>query len=365
MRYQDEPCCGCAVPLSPGADDIVVCPDCGAPMHRHCWQSEHACPLREHHGRTAAGEVFAWKPTVVPEQAPADPDDAPLDIRFDPETDAGIICPGCGCNCPPDATVCPDCGAKFSELAQSLRARFEQEAQRREQLMRESFPTYTVHGRSVTMGDEVAGEPMEEIALQLRGTRRSVTHYLERFESGPRLSWNWAAFLTGLFGPFWFFFRKLYRPGLLFGAVGLVATFAFLPTMGKVASGLEARFSPAVQQAMKSWQEGDEDGALQAQAEGMQAFKDVIWRHRAALSIKAAQIVLLAAAQGLLADTLLRRRIWANIARAREDSGEQRYGRHQMLIRMGGISFFSPMAWFWASHFLPQMIIELIAKLTG
>ena len=360
MRYQDEPCCGCAVPLNPGADDVVVCPDCGAPMHRACWQSENACPLRERHGA-----AFAWQPTIVREEAPPDPDDVPLDLRFDPERDTGVICPGCGCNCPPGTNVCPDCGARFSEFAQSLRARFEQENQRREQLMRENFPTYTVHGRDVTMGDEVAGEPMEEIALQLRGTRRSVTHYLERFEDGKKLSWNWAAFLPGLFGPFWFFFRKLYKPGLLFGAVGLIATLAFLPVMGRVSSGLETQYFPAAERMLQCLRDGDAKGAAAAQAESVQGFKDVIWRHRTALSIKAAQILLLAAAQGLLADTLLRRRIWANIARAREDSGEQRYGRHQMLIRMGGISFFSPMAWLWVSYFLPQMIIEFIAKLTG
>jgi len=357
MRYQKEPCCGCDVPLAPGADDIVVCPDCGAPMHRGCWQKEGACPLRAQHG-----ESFRWIPTVV-EEIPQE--DQPLDIRFDAKADAGVICPECGCNCEPGTNTCPDCGARFSEFAQSLRMQYEQEARRREQLLRENFPTYTVHGRDVTMGDEVAGQPMEEIALQLRGTRRSVTHYLERFEDDRKLSWNWAAFLLGLFGPFWFFFRKLYKPGLLFGAIGLIATFAFLPTMGKMGSGLETRYFPAAERLMKSLRDNDSEGAQAAQAESVQAFKDVVWRYRAAISIKAAQILLLAVAQGLLADSLLRRRIWANIARAREDGGEQRYGRHQMLIRMGGISLFSPMAWFWASWFLPQMIIELIAKLTG
>jgi len=356
MRYQNEPCCGCDVPLAPVADDIVVCPDCGAPMHRGCWQKKNACPLRGQHG-----EGFGWLPTIAEEISE---DDQPLDARLD-ETADGVICPECGCNCPPGTNVCLECGVRFNEFAQNLRAQYERETQRREQLLRENFPTYTVHGREVTMGDEVAGQPMEEIALQLRGTRRSVTHYLERFESDRKLSWNWAAFLVGLLGPFWFFFRKLYQPGLLFGAVGLIATFAFLPTMGKVISGFETRYFPAAQRMLDSLRGSDTEGALEAQAESVQAFKDVVWRYRTALSIKAAQILLLAVAQGLLADTLLRRRIWANIARAREDGGEQRYGRHQMLIRMGGISLFSPMAWFWASRFLPQMIIDLIAKLTG
>jgi len=355
MRYENEPCCGCGEPLAPGADDIVVCPDCGAPMHRACWQRENACPLREQHG-----EDFRWTPALAEEPPAEEPERSP-----GARAEAGVICPGCGGSCPPGTNTCPECGMKFSEFTQSLRAHYEQETQRREQLLRENFPTYTVHGRSVTMGDEVAGQAMEEIALQLRGTRRSVTHYLERFEADKKLGWNWAAFLVGLFGPFWFFFRKLYRPGLLFGAVGLIATLAFLPTMGKVAAGLDARYFPAAERMMQSIKGSDAEAARAAQAEGFRALKDVLWRHRVALSLKAAQILLLALAQGLLADPLLRRRVWANIARAREDSGEQRYGRHQMLIRMGGISLFSPMAWFWASYFLPQMIIDLITRLTS
>jgi|GEM_PF-1274418 len=360
MRYQNEPCCGCGEPLAPGADDIVVCPDCGAPMHRTCWQTESACPLREQHGAE-----FSWQPTLEPEPEPEPGDDEPLDLRFDEATEAGTICPACGCNCPPGTNTCPECGEHFSEFAQSVRARYEQEVQHREQQLKENFPTYTVHGRTVTMGDTVAEQPLEEIALQLRGSRRSVTHYLERFESNKKTNWNWAAFLTGLFGPFWFFFRKLYRPGLAFGAVALIASLAFMPTMGKIATELNEHYMPKMEQAIENIKADNMDAALTAQGKAMQAMKDVLWQHRLAISIKTVQVLLLAILQGLFADALLRRQIWANIVRAREESGGQRYSRHQMLVRMGGISFFSPVAWLWVSYFLPQIIIDLIVKLTS
>ena len=31
-------------------DDIVVCPECGAPHHRECWQKAGKCALEEFHG---------------------------------------------------------------------------------------------------------------------------------------------------------------------------------------------------------------------------------------------------------------------------------------------------------------------------
>ena len=358
MRYQNEPCCGCGEPLVPEADDIVVCPDCGAPMHRACWQKESACPLRGQHGAE-----FSWQPTLEPEPEPGD--DEPLDIRFDETTDAGVICPACGCNCPPGTNTCPECGEHFNEFAQSVRARYEQEVREREQQLKENFPTYTVHDRTVTMGDIVAEQPLEEIALQLRGSRRSVTHYLERFEDNKKLGWNWAAFFTGLFGPFWFFFRKLYQPGIIFGAIALIASLAFMPAAGKIVTGMNEHYMPKIEQAIESLKADDMDAALAAQDKAMQALKDVLWQNRLVISLKAAQVLLLAVLQGLFADALLRRQIWANIIRAREESGGQRYSRHQMLVRMGGISLLSPMAWFWVSYFLPQVIIELIARLTS
>ncbi len=38
-------------------DDIVYCPDCGAPVHRSCWHEKGECPYAHLHG-----EGFVWKP---------------------------------------------------------------------------------------------------------------------------------------------------------------------------------------------------------------------------------------------------------------------------------------------------------------
>ena len=54
-KYYGCPCEGCGKPLTL-QDDIVVCPDCGAPYHRVCYEKLGQCIHRPAH---AAG--YEWK----------------------------------------------------------------------------------------------------------------------------------------------------------------------------------------------------------------------------------------------------------------------------------------------------------------
>jgi len=344
MRYENEPCSGCGQALQPADDsfdnDIVVCPDCGAPLHRHCWQENGACPYASQHG-----ENFAWVPTIIPPEPEPEPD----------EGQPGIICPTCGENCDPGALHCENCGTDFEDFSAAMRQRLEQEQLRREQYMRENFPSYTVFGRTVTMGDTLAGQPVEEIALQLRGPRRAVSRYLERFETNARYGWNWAAFLLG---PYWFFFRKLYKPALLFATALLALTLGF------------ATVSNAAKDRAWVWAEqtqaADTDQATQAALESFTAdMAELIQRYRWQIYACAFMFLALRAASGMLADPLLRRKIWQNIEDSRQEGVAvggpgQRFGRHQLLIRMGGFSLIAPVLCYWAMRLLPDMIIEAI-----
>ena len=350
MRYENEPCTACGQALRPETDDIVVCPDCGAPLHRHCWKEAGACPYAAQHGAD-----FAWAPTLAPSQS------APVQAGEEQEQ-PGVICPTCGENCPPDALGCDNCGTDFEELTAALRLRFEQEQLRREQYMRENFPTYHVNGRNVTIGDTLAGQPVEEIALQLRGPRRAVARYLARFERDGRVGWNWAAFLTGIFGPYWFFFRKLYKPALWLAALWLAATLAFLPAV----NSMFARLAPLAEQVTLA-EEGEASNAAFSAFE--QELDAVRQQYRWQLIGMAALILGMAVVSGLLADPLLRRKLWENIEYAREegitaDGPGQRFGRHQLLIRLGGFSLVAPVLYFWASYLLPGLIIDAITWIT-
>ena len=63
-KYYGCPCEGCGKPLTL-QDDIVVCPDCGAPYHRVCYEKLSQCIHRPAH---AAG--YEWKFPLRGEPAP-------------------------------------------------------------------------------------------------------------------------------------------------------------------------------------------------------------------------------------------------------------------------------------------------------
>jgi len=355
-RYENEPCCGCGNALSPQTEDVVVCPDCGAPMHRDCWRVANACPLAEKHSKE-----FRWQPSLLPPE-PEENAAQPVDAAQPP-----LVCPECGEVCEPEARRCENCGTDFEEFTQTLRMRIAQDQQRREEYMKENFPTYTVHGRQVSMGDEIAGQPLEEVALQLRGTQRSVRHYLEYLEQDG-VGWNWAAFLTGLFGPYWFFFRKLYKPAMLFAGLWLAATLVFW-SLG-IGDSFVERLTPSmaqVQQAAEQLQKtGDDAAYTQARAALDAMAKEArAWMHqyRWPLAAIGGWRLGMAMAAGLLADFLLKKKLLHNIEIARRDGiegGQRGFGRHQLLIHLGGVSFFAPMVYFWLNYFLPTWIVQFV-----
>ena len=84
-KYYGCPCEGCGKPLTL-QDDIVVCPDCGAPYHRTCYEKMGLCVHAPAHG---AG--YEWK--------------------F-PYQDAQLrTCPACGERTLRSESVCRCCGA--------------------------------------------------------------------------------------------------------------------------------------------------------------------------------------------------------------------------------------------------------------
>ena len=88
-RYTGNHCPVCEQAFTDD-DDIVVCPDCGTPYHRACWQKVGVCMHQSEH---AAG--FEWKP------------------EFGPEAEAAAhaaICPNCGTYNEPGAARCSHCG---------------------------------------------------------------------------------------------------------------------------------------------------------------------------------------------------------------------------------------------------------------
>ena len=157
------------------------------------------------------------------------------------------------------------------------------------------------------------------------------------------------------------FFRKLYKPALWMAALWMAATLAFLPTV----NSMFERLAPLAEQVTLSQEGAASDAAFEAFSQELLTLRqEYRWQLRGMFAL----ILAMAATSGLLADPLLRRRLWENIEYVREegvtaDGPGQRFGRHQLLIRLGGFSLVAPVLYFWASYLLPGMIIDAITWL--
>ena len=208
-------------------DDIVVCPDCGTPYHRACWQKVGACLHQSEH---AAG--FEWQP------------------EFGPEAEAAAhaaICPNCGTHNEPGSARCSHCGVPLPRPDEAPR---EQPS-----ASEENGPIYarrpgaytpgsdstrsaagphidaygagadgTIYRREVGPEDAIDGIKAKHWAIFLG---RSPMYYLMQFfrmsETRRRITFSFSAFF---FGPAYLLYRKMWREGIL---TGILSVLFYLP----------------------------------------------------------------------------------------------------------------------------------------
>lgn len=94
MDYIGEKCPVCNKEFT-GDDDIVVCPECGAPHHRECYKLENKCAYADRHENG-----FKWKRT------PAEGENGASDEQV-------IICPVCHSRNSASVNFCGKCGSRL------------------------------------------------------------------------------------------------------------------------------------------------------------------------------------------------------------------------------------------------------------
>lgn len=182
-------------------DDIVACPQCGAPHHRDCWNENGGCACADAHGTDEQ-----WSR----DKHHAEPTTDPADQQV-------TCCPYCGADNSPYAEMCSHCG-------QTLTPRDWHSAQTPPPpppygTAPQGFGEYTpFHAAQTPMGGVDPGQTLEgETVGDLAAVVGiNTAYYLPRFErmakSGNKISWNWAAFLLS---PLWLLYRKQYTAGAL------------------------------------------------------------------------------------------------------------------------------------------------------
>ncbi len=205
MRYTGEICPYCGVAFNEG-DDVVVCPECATPHHRGCWFAHGCCANAEKHA-----EGFVWsKQNAQPE---------PAAVQHS-EQSGEIVCPDCGKVCPNGTLRCPDCGALLLNFNQFNRSE-SGEAQQ---------PQFAFFRPGFDPNEQVGSAKSGDIALYCRTSAARYIQIFKNIASGKKVSFNWASFL---FAPYWFFYRKLYKPGIIFLALFMALNLWQLPLMNE------------------------------------------------------------------------------------------------------------------------------------
>mgnify|MGYP004714478723 CR=1 FL=1 len=212
-RYTGNHCPVCEQAFT-DEDDIVVCPDCGTPYHRACWQKVGACMHKSEH---AAG--LEWQP------------------EFGPDAEKGAheaTCPNCGPHNQPAAAQCSPCGCplpkddgprpdpKDEDAQVPIYARDPSTVHKPDDSRTTPGPridTYTADDNGGICRREIGPEdPIEGIKAKdwAAFVGRSPIYYLMQFfrmsETKQKVTLSLSAFL---FGPAYLFYRKMWKQGLL------------------------------------------------------------------------------------------------------------------------------------------------------
>lgn len=196
-------------------DDVVFCPVCGTPHHRECYESLGHCFNESKHASgfeyQAAGgkkqEQNIENTTDAPEEEAQDyyTQDSEDYIRSSEDADKKNICPSCNAQIEPDAPFCSRCGARQENVQY-----------RKYNPLNGIGLNYAESQQYKNDKRTIDGYSLSDIASVVRiNTERFVSKFLKN----KKLSWNWSAFI---FGPYYLFYRKMYKQGAAFFALRLI-----------------------------------------------------------------------------------------------------------------------------------------------
>ncbi len=197
--YENDKCQYCGEQFAKN-DDVVVCPDCGAPYHRRCWEEHGECAFAKEHA-----EGFVYNRQSKPAQ-PALPEDEDFIEKIKKEflkdnekpSSKTKICECCGSNLITEDGYCVNCRHQQGEPID--------EKKRRKAVEKNPF-------EQVDPDDEILGEKASDISLVIRTNSAKLLPRLKKTDEKKfKIGWNWSAFF---FGYLYLFFRKLYKYGVI------------------------------------------------------------------------------------------------------------------------------------------------------
>ena len=188
MEYKGLNCPVCEKPFEDG-DDIVVCPDCGTPHHRACWEVENHCAFENKHGE---------------------------EFDFSQENEGGsgmTVCPRCGIENPSDAFYCSKCGAPLNmDSSQSYNYNQNQNTSN-------PFASAFDPMAGINPDEDMGGVTAGELAKYVGNNTPYFMRAFSRIKSFGKGRFSFCAFI---FSGFYLLYRKMYKLGAVIAAAVIV-----------------------------------------------------------------------------------------------------------------------------------------------
>ncbi len=359
MRYRNYKCDGCEKPFE-SEDDIVVCPECATPQHRECYE-KNGCCVNEH----LHAEGFQWQGEKLESSEKAE------DVSAD-QSNEKLVCPNCSHKNPAGSIECENCGLKFTIFGFNLAQAAQDEEKKTEAVnagvqpkivppdyappfkvgtgeeeeekplpktQEEQLNEFLTHTISNASGFDPEAPTENGEGMRFKGIypddmeidgfsanfmgafiARDSERYIRKFSKMKgkfSLSFNWAAFF---FTPYWFFYRKLTKVGIIFMTLILA--------VGVIVAPASTEFLEAYTAALSSVDPTD--------IAAIEAIYTELAAKSAPIMIAGGITFLIHLISGLIANPLYKRYTLKNLGEIKNEPN--RSLMLQGIIRRGGVS---------------------------
>lgn len=186
-------------------DDVVYCPECGAPHHRECFSALGHCALESLHGTP---EQYSREKELEAKEKIAEKErNAQKQEDFNREEEGTKTCRMCGEKYDINEKRCPNCSAPDFGGFQGFEA-FD---------FLGGVPADYVIDENVTANDTKK--------FVLTNTHRFIPKFAT-LNKKNKVSWNWMAFL---FPCGWLLSRKMYKNGIIAGILSIISSLLSIP----------------------------------------------------------------------------------------------------------------------------------------
>ncbi len=195
--YDDIECPVCHKKFT-DTDDVVICPECGTPHHRECYNAVGHCVNENLHKN---GYVFDREKEL--QKSKEDVPKVESEPNFSQSSSAYNVN-----------------NEYYSGKDEEQNTQYSDRRENQNPFSATDMINNDI--RTLKYKNDIRkidGESAYEAATVVGTNVDRFMNKFFKFQSGKKVSWNWGAFF---FGPYYFFWRKMYKPGALFVSIQLI-----------------------------------------------------------------------------------------------------------------------------------------------